>query len=84
MPVATLTVGTFTVVRRPIPRTPYYSYTVMDGATPVLTDMSYPTEDICASAVRQAREIVVPFPNRAGRPARRAITGTTRPKRAAA
>ncbi len=83
MPVAALAVGPHTVIRRPIPRTPHYTYTVMDGNTPVLVDMSYPTEELCAAAIRKARGIVVPLPKR-GRPASRAITGTTRAKRAAA
>ncbi len=83
MPVATLAVGPYTVIRRPIPRTPHYTYTVMDGNNPVLVDMSYPTEELCAEAVRKAHGVVVPLPKR-GRPARRAITATTRAKRAAA
>lgn len=83
MPVATLAVGPYTVIRRPIPRTPHYTYTVMDGNTPVLVDMSYPTEDLCAEAIRKAHEVVVQMPKR-GRPARRAINAAIRPKRAAA
>lgn len=83
MPVATLTVGLHTVIRRPIPGTPHYTYTVMDGTTPVLVDMSYPSEELCAEAIRKARGIVVSLPKR-GRPARRAITAATRSKRVAA
>lgn len=83
MPVAVLTVGPHTVIRRPIPRTPHYTYTVMDGDTPVLVDMSYPSEELCGEAIRKARGNAVPLPKR-GRPARRAVTATIRPKRAAA
>lgn len=83
MPVATLAVGSYTVIRRPIPRTPHYTYTVMDGNTPVLVDMSYPTEDLCAEAIRRAQAVAVPMPKR-GRPARRAVNAAIRPKRAAA
>ncbi|WP_063923101.1 hypothetical protein [Cupriavidus basilensis] len=52
-------VGKHVVVRRPIPRTPYHTYTVMDGNTPVWSLMSYPDADECEHAIWRHRAAAV-------------------------
>lgn len=83
-PTVVLQVGAFAVLRRSIRGSLYNSYSVMDGATPVWTIMSYPSEAECAVAIRLHR---VPSPapaKKRGRPAGRVINGPVRPMRAAA
>lgn len=78
-----LLVGKHVVIRRPIPRTPYHTYTTMDGDTPVWSIMSHPDPEDCERAIRQHRASNTGDSTPPRRPARRAIAGATRAKRGA-
>ncbi|QBQ98188.1 beta-hexosaminidase [Paraburkholderia pallida] len=54
-PTTPVMVGQYVVARRPLSDSIYTLYMILDGATIVRTQISYPSEDDCASAVQRHR-----------------------------
>ncbi|RKP46665.1 beta-hexosaminidase [Pararobbsia silviterrae] len=54
-PTTPILVGPHVVARRPYSTTQYTLYTIMDGDTPVRSQLSMPGVDDCASAIRKHR-----------------------------
>lgn len=55
-PTTPITVGEFVVARRPLPDSIYTLYMILDGATIVATQISYPSEGDCANAAQRHRQ----------------------------
>ncbi|MEX3951998.1 beta-hexosaminidase [Paraburkholderia sp. EG287B] len=55
-PTTPIVVDQYVVARRPLSDSIYTLYMILDGATIVGTQISYPSEDDCAAAVRRHRQ----------------------------
>jgi len=49
-------VGSYVVLRKPLPDTPMTQYMIMDGSNVAAIQISYPTPEDCHTAVTQFRE----------------------------